>query len=114
VITLFPIVVSAAASLISTGSIPSLSSPDFKVEYGYFMIPALDCPGGRCQQPQAKRLKVQSLDEQPVSVKDVIVNDRPECILANGIKKLDDEVWRCGLHLVALRTLKSPGRDAEG
>jgi hypothetical protein len=86
VITLFPIVVSAAASLISTGSIPSLSSPDFKVEYGYFMIPALDCPGGRCQQPQAKRLKVQSLDEQPVSVKDVIVNDRPECILANGKK----------------------------
>jgi hypothetical protein len=50
------------------------------------MIPALDCPGGRCQQPQAQRLKVQSLDEQPIAIKDVTVNDRPDCILVNGPK----------------------------
>jgi hypothetical protein len=65
------------------GSFAAPSGPKFKVEYGYFMIPALDCPGGRCQQPQAQRLKVQSLGEQPIAVKDVTVNDRPECILIN-------------------------------
>ena len=39
------------------GSFASPAGPKFKVEYGYFMIPALDCPGGRCQQPTAQRLK---------------------------------------------------------
>jgi hypothetical protein len=43
-------------------------------------------PGGRCEEPHAKRLKVQPLNEQPISVKDLIVNDRDECILANGLK----------------------------
>jgi hypothetical protein len=67
--------------------VPALSSDlRFKVEYGYFMIPALDCPGGRCQRPEAKRLKVQSLNEEPISIKDLIVNDRTECILVNGPK----------------------------
>ena len=68
-------------------SAPAPSSDlKFKVEYGYFMLPALDCPGGRCQEPQAKRLKVQSLNDEPVSIKDLIVNDRAECILVNGPK----------------------------
>ncbi len=49
------------------------------MEYGYFVIPALDCPGERCQQPQNKRLRVQSLEKQPIAIKDVTVNDRPEC-----------------------------------
>ncbi len=70
----------------SLGSFGANSRPKFKVEYGYFMIPALDCPGGRCQQPQAQRLKVQSLGELPVAIKDVAVNDRPDCILINGPK----------------------------
>ena len=66
----------------SVGSFSSSTGPKFKVEYGYFMIPALDCPGGQCQQPKGQRLKVQSLGELPIAIKDVIVNDRPECILA--------------------------------
>jgi len=55
------------------------SGPEFKVEYGYFRVPALDCTGGRCQPPTAKRLKVQSMDREPISINDVVVNDRPEC-----------------------------------
>src|SRR5580692_8830448 len=45
------------------GSFASSTGPKFKVEYGYFMIPAVYCPGGRCQRPKAQRLKVQSLGE---------------------------------------------------
>jgi hypothetical protein len=70
----------------SARSFAASAGPKFKVEYGYFMIPALDCPGGRCQQPQAQRLKVQSLDEQPIAISDVTVNERPDCILVNGSK----------------------------
>ena len=70
----------------SAGSFASTTGPKFKVEYGYFMIPALDCPGGRCQQPKAQRLKVQSLGEEPVAVRDVTVNGRPDCVLVNGPK----------------------------
>jgi hypothetical protein len=33
------------------------------------------------RQPQAQRLKVHPLNEGPVAVKDVVVNERPECIL---------------------------------
>jgi hypothetical protein len=68
------------------GSLASTTGPKFKVEYGYFMIPALDCPGGRCQQPTAQRLKVQSLGEQPVAIRDVTVNGRSDCVLVNGPK----------------------------
>jgi hypothetical protein len=70
----------------STGSFSSPTGPKFKVEYGYFMIPALDCPGGRCQQPKAQRLKVQSLGEEPVAIRNVTVNGRPDCVLVNGPK----------------------------
>jgi hypothetical protein len=70
----------------SAGSFASPTGPKFKVEYGYFMIPALDCPGGRCQQPKAQRLKVQSLGEEPVAIRDVTVNGRPDCVLVNGPK----------------------------
>lgn len=83
VLTLFPTVLGAAASTLFFVGTPS---PEFKVEFGYFMIPALDCPGGRCQQPQVKRLKVQSLEERPIAVQGVSVNDRPECILIDGLK----------------------------
>jgi hypothetical protein len=65
---------SAALSLAA-----SSDEPKFKVAYGYYMVPAFDCPGGHCQQPETKRLKVQSLNEGPVEVKDLVVNDRPEC-----------------------------------
>jgi hypothetical protein len=56
------------------------SGPKFKVEYGYFMVPALDCPGGTCQRPQTQRLKVQSLNEGPITIKEVVVNDRAGCV----------------------------------
>jgi hypothetical protein len=68
------------------GSFASPTGPKFKVEYGYFMIPALDCLGGRCQQPKAQRLKVQSPGEEPVAIRDVTVNGRPDCVLVNGSK----------------------------
>jgi hypothetical protein len=58
-------------------SFASPTGPKFKVEYGYFMIPALDCPGGRCQQPKAQRLKVQSLGEDPVAVRASPLTDVP-------------------------------------
>src|SRR6202012_2226304 len=29
------------------------AGPDFKVVYGYYMIEALDCPGGRCEGPES-------------------------------------------------------------
>jgi hypothetical protein len=69
-------------------SVPGLSSwgPKLKVEYGYFMTPAFDCPGGHCQQPSEKRLKVQSLSEQPILIKDLIVNDRGDCVFFNLAK----------------------------
>ena len=47
------------------------------------MIPAVDCPGGRCQRPKAQRLKVHSLGEEPVAIRDVTVNGRPDCVLVN-------------------------------
>jgi len=65
--------------LASWSHLADTSGPEFKVEYGYFRVPALDCTGGRCQPPTAKRLKVQSMDREPISINDVVVNDRPEC-----------------------------------
>ena len=69
-------------------SVPGLSSwgPKLKVEYGYFLSPAFDCPGGHCQQPNEKRLKVQSVSEQPILIKDLIVNDRANCVFFNLAK----------------------------
>jgi hypothetical protein len=57
----------------------SFGGPKFKVEYGYFMVPALDCPGGRCQQPQTQRLKVQSLNKGPVAITSTTINGRRDC-----------------------------------
>jgi len=83
VITLLPVML----SLISSGSLPAApAGQKFKAEYGYFMIPALDCPGGRCQQPQTPRLKIQSLNEEEITVQEVIVNERPECIFVSWLK----------------------------
>lgn len=90
VLTLFPTVLGAAASIPFSVGTPR---PEFKVEFGYFMIPSLDCPGGRCQQPEAKRLKVQSLEERPIAVQGVSVNDRSECIFVDGLK---DKVMKFG------------------
>lgn len=87
----FPALKPAVANAIDvvTGYVPPAGpsqGPKFKVEYGYFMIPAFDCPGGRCQQPQTRRLKVQSLNEQSIPIKGLIVNDRAECTFVDGLK----------------------------
>ena len=58
----------------------AIAGPRFKVEYGYFMVPALDCPGGRCQQSQTQRLKVQSLNKEPVATNDATINGQTECM----------------------------------
>jgi hypothetical protein len=81
----------------AAASVPS--APNFKVEYGYFLVPSLDCPGGRCEQPHAQRLKVQSLVKGPVAVRDVVVNERPECILnfpTTGLKGVTMEFGDVG------------------
>ena len=78
------------------------------------MIPALDCPGGRCQQPKAQRLKVQSLGEEPVAVRDVTVNGRPDCVLVNGPKGHHDELRGRELRHIALRPAEGPDSDRQG
>jgi hypothetical protein len=50
------------------------------------LIHALDCPGGVCQRPQSQRLKVQSLNDEPTPIKDLVVNDRPGWAFINGVK----------------------------
>jgi hypothetical protein len=83
VVTLLPVVL----SLIWSDPLPAApTGPRFKAEYGYFIVPAFDCPGGRCQRPQTPRLKIQSLNEEEIIVQEVIVNERAECAFWNGLK----------------------------
>jgi hypothetical protein len=83
VVTLLPVML----SLISSGPTPAAPAGlRFKAEFGYFMIPALDCPGGRCQQPKMPRLKIQSLNEEEITVQEVIVNERAECVYVSWLK----------------------------
>jgi hypothetical protein len=92
-------------------SVPGLSSwgPKLKVEYGYFLSPAFDCPGGHCQQPNEKRLKVQSVSEQPILIKDLIVNDRADCVFLQPCEGQYDVSRRRELRRHAVRTHKGPG-----
>jgi hypothetical protein len=92
------------------GSFASSTGPKFKVEYGYFMIPAVDCPGGRCQRPKAQRLKVQSLGEEPVAIRDVTVNGRPDCVLVNDP---NDELRGRELRHIALRPAEGQDSDRQ-
>jgi hypothetical protein len=76
------------------------SGPEFRVQYGDFIEERqIQCGRNLCpmEQVAVKRLKVQSLNKQPIAVKDVIVNDNPRCS-ANPLATLAD-------------ALKAEGRD---
>ena len=76
------------------------SGPQFKVKYGD-SVEERDTQCGRnlcpTEQVAVRRLTIQSLNEQPVVVKNVVVNDNEECT-ANPLAKLAD-------------ALKAEGRD---
>jgi hypothetical protein len=83
------------------GSAPALATgPKFKVEYGsYPEDRRIQCGRNLCptEQVEVLKLKIQSLNDEPILVKNVVVNDNEECS-ANPLAKLAG-------------ALKSEGRD---
>jgi hypothetical protein len=87
-----------ALSSVSSGLVEP--SPKFKVEYkSYLEERQTQCGRNLCPSIQVPvmRLKIQSLNEQPIQVQNVIVNDNADCS-ANPLAKLS-------------AALKAEGRD---
>lgn len=83
-----------------TALFATTTGPKFKVEYGDFMEERpTQCGRNLCpfERVPVRRLKVQSLNEQPITITNVVINDNDDCS-TNPIAKI-------------AKALKAEGRD---